>query len=94
MIYCDSYLSLNHTVLRDNRGIRGGDKRGKGVEMRGNGGGRGRGDMGVMISSRYEPQRVGGGLLSLELWMSLLYTISLRIPWNILEGSMTFHGLP
>ena len=26
-------------------------------------GGRGRGDMGVMVSSRYEPQRVGGGLL-------------------------------
>ena len=45
-------------------------------------------------SLRYGPQRVGGGLFSLELWMSLLYTISLRIPWNILEGSMTFHGLP
>ena len=41
----------------------------------------------------YGTQMLGGGSLSLELWMSLLYTILLRIPWNILESSMTFHGL-
>ena len=45
------------------------------------------------LTLRYRVPKVRGGLLSLELWMSLSYTISLRIPWNILEGSMTFHSL-
>ena len=67
MIYCDSYLSLNHTVLRDNRGIRGGDKRGKGVEMRGNGGEVG---VGVMRGDYlgYGTQMLGGGFL--KVWTS------------------------
>ena len=54
------------------------------VQMRGRGGGV---EVGVIMVPK-----CWGGSLSLELWMNLLYTISLRIPWNILEDSMTFHG--